>query len=116
MSSQGVSVPVTSQSLMLPSSLAEASVLPSGLKTTDRTVAVCPLKTAICFPVGTPQSLMSHPPPPDASIAPFGLNDKQPAGEGMLAVLAPVVASQSLVVELPAPEANVLLSRLTATG
>jgi hypothetical protein len=59
--------------LMVLSSLPEASVLPSGLKLTLLTDAVCPVRVVIGLPVARFQTLMVLSALPEASVLPSGL-------------------------------------------
>jgi len=65
---------VTFHSLIVPSSLPDASVLPSGLNATEWTLPVCPLWVTRSLPVATFHSLIVLSPLPDASVLPSGLN------------------------------------------
>ena len=64
----------TSHSLIVPSALPEARVLPSGLYATNRTTSVCPLRVARSLPVCTSHSLTVLSWLPEASVLPSGLN------------------------------------------
>src|SRR5438270_772317 len=63
----------TSQNLMVWSSPPEASVLPSGLKTTERTGSLWPWRVVRSFPVDQSQSLIVASSLPEASNLASGL-------------------------------------------
>ena len=63
-----------SHNLIVLSSPLDASVLPSGLKTTDCTASLCPLSVASSFFVAMSQSLTVLSPLANANVLPSGLN------------------------------------------
>src|SRR5262249_20796410 len=68
------SLPVaTSHSLIVLSSLAEASILPSGLKATEPTESPCDLRVACSLPVRRSHSLTQLSQLAEASVLPSGL-------------------------------------------
>src|SRR5205807_2211793 len=60
--------------------LPEARILPSGLKATDVTGKLCPLRVAVIFPLFTSHSLIVLSSLPQASAWPSGLNATEEAG------------------------------------
>ena len=92
--------------------------MPSGLKATQNTTLVWPVRLARSFPVATFHSLMVRSLLPEASILLFGLKATE-VTQSMcpLRVVSslPVVASHSLTVASLLPEASQLPSRLKAT-
>src|ERR1700740_413502 len=68
------SVQGISQSFTVPSLLPDASRVPSGLKATDHTIPVCPLRMAFFWPVFTSHTLIFGSSHPAASRVPSGLN------------------------------------------
>src|SRR5438046_1096053 len=69
------SLPVaTTHTLIVLSSLAEASILPSGLKATEPTESLCDLRVACSLPVRRSHSLTVVSQVAEASVLPSGLN------------------------------------------
>jgi hypothetical protein len=59
---------------MVLSALADASVRPSGLNATPKTVLACPVSAPSGLRLRTSHSLIVSSLPPDASVRPSGLN------------------------------------------
>jgi hypothetical protein len=109
---------LTSQSLIVPSLPAEASIFPSVLNTTHFTLSVCPLSMAFCSPRATSQSLILLSWLPEASVFPSGLNATDNTASVCplrAASSLPVATSHSLIDLSLLAEASVLPSGLKTT-
>src|SRR5262249_27873171 len=106
----------------------EASILPSGENTTERTPSGCPPQARIVLPEATshrrrhlssPRSMKLLIPLPEASILPSGENARElittkPSWPCSLMISLPVATSHTRM-RLPTPEARVLPSGENAT-
>ena len=108
------SLPVaTSQSLIVLSSPADASVLPSGVMATHQTISVCPLRVNRTFPVLTSQSFTVRSSLPDARVLPsdaIASEQTLPSCPVKVASSLAVATSQSLMVLSGGAEIKVLPS------